>query len=70
MYKFNSGEIVLVRRSFYGVISAIGRLGVSLLNNDGYILYIDSDDIDHKLASSRGLNFEEGRKVQWVVQQI
>ena len=70
MYKFNSGEIMLVRRSFYGVISAIGRLGVSLLNNDGEMLYIDSDDIDHKLASSRGLNFEEGRKVQWVVQQI
>ena len=70
MYKFNSGEIVLVRRSFYGVISAIGRLGVNLLNNDGDMLYIDSDDIDHKLASSRGLNFEEGRKVQWVVQQI
>ena len=70
MYKFNSGEIVLVRRSFYGVISAIGRLGVNLLNNDGEMLYIDSDDIGHKLASSRGLNFEEGRKVQWVVQQI
>lgn len=70
MYKFNSGEIVLVRRSFYGVIASIGRLGVNLLNNDGDMLYIDSDDIDHKLASSRGLNFEEGRKVQWVVQQI
>lgn len=70
MYKFNSGEIMLVRRSFYGVISAIGRLGVNLLNNDGEMLYIDSDDIGHKLASSRGLNFEEGRKVQWVVQQI
>lgn len=70
MYKFNSGEIMLVRRSFYGVISAIGRLGVRLLNNDGEMLYIDSDDIDHKLASSRGLNFEEGRKVQWIVQQI
>lgn len=70
MYKFNSGEIMLVRRSFYGVIAAIGRLGVNLLNNDGEMLYIDSDDIGHKLASSRGLNFEEGRKVQWVVQQI
>lgn len=73
MYKFNSGEIMLVRRSFYGVTSTIGRLGRlgrNLLNNDGDMLYIDSDDIDHKLASSRGLNFEEGRKVQWVVQQI
>lgn len=73
MYKFNSGEIVLVRRSFYGVtatIGRLGRLGRNLLNNDGDMLYIDSDDIDHKLASSRGLNFEEGRKVQWVVQQI
>lgn len=70
MYKFNSGEIMLVRRSFYGVTATIGRLGVNLLNNDGDMLYIDSDDIDHKLASSRGLNFEDGRKVQWVVQQI
>lgn len=73
MYKFNSGEIMLVRRSFYGVtatIGRLGRLGRNLLNNDGDMLYIDSDDIDHKLASSRGLNFEEGRKVQWVVQQI
>lgn len=58
---------MLVRRSFYGVTSTIGRLdrlGRNLLNNDGEILYIDSDDIDHKLASSRGLNFEIGRKVQ------
>ena len=73
MYKFNSGEIMLVRRSFYGVTSTIGRLdrlGRNLLNNDGEILYIDSDDIDHKLASSRGLNFEIGRKVQQIVQQI
>lgn len=73
MYKFNSGEIMLVRTSFYGVtatIGRLGRLGRNLLNNDGDMLYIDSDDIDHKLASSRGLNFEEGRKVQWVVQQI
>lgn len=70
MYKFNSGEIMLVRRSFYGVTSTIGRLGVNLLNNDGEMLYIDSDDIDHKLASSRGLNFEEGREIQWIVQQI
>ena len=61
---------MLVRRSFYGVTSTIGRLGVNLLNNDGEMLYIDSDDIDHKLASSRGLNFEEGREIQWIVQQI
>lgn len=77
MYKFNSGEIMLVRRSFYGVSPTMSRLGenpqntpAGLLNNDGEILYIDSDDIDHKPASSRGLDFETGRKVQWVVQQI
>lgn len=77
MYKFNSGEIMLVRRSFYGVTSTMSRLGenpqntpTELLNNDGEMLYIDSDEIDHKIASSRGLNFEIGRKVQWIVQQI
>lgn len=77
MYKFNSGDIMLVRRSFYGVTSTMSRLGenpyntpTELLNNDGDMIYIDSDDIDHKLASSRGLNFEIGRKVQWIVQQI
>lgn len=77
MYKFNNGEVMLVRRSFYGVTQIMSKLGedpqntpTELLNNDGNIIYIDSDEIDHKPASTRGLNFEVGRKVQWVVQQI
>lgn len=77
LYKFNNGEVMLVRRSFYGVTQIMSKLGedpqntpTELLNNDGDIIYIDSDEIDHKQASTRGLNFEVGRKVQWVVQQI
>lgn len=27
MYKFNSGDVMLVRRSFYGVTSTMSKLG-------------------------------------------